>query len=131
MKTHFITPILAAFCFMLTSAGTAQATTSTEGLDTLKTNPAKAAAPEAPKRTFQHHLSSTKKRNNFRLAVAAPDAPETDLRVYDQQGNLVHRYDAKGDTVVCDLDVSLLQPGNYTLRIVAGERIAEEKFTVQ
>lgn len=127
MKTHFIAPAFAALLLALTFAMPSSAMAETDGLDTLKS----AKTNKAAVSRFQHHLAPTTKRNCFRLAVASPDCETTEMRVYDQQGTLVHRSDSKGDTVIRELDVNLLQPGDYTLKIIAGENSAEKKFTVR
>lgn len=126
-KTQIIAPALVALYLILQSAGLVQAKTiSSDSLDSLKNAGGKATAS-----AFQHHIFHTQKRNHYRLAVANAGTEPTTLRVYDAQGEIVHRAKMAHDTIVADLDVTLLQPGNYVVKINSGDNVAEERFTVE
>ena len=129
-NTQIIAPALVALYLILQSTGLVQAKrhADADNLDSMKTASGKATVVAA---SFQHYLFHSQKRNHYRLAVANTSAEPTQLRVYDAQGNLVHKAKMAHDTTVADLDVTLLQPGSYVVQINAGDRVAEEKFTVE
>lgn len=70
-------------------------------------------------------------KNQFTLTLVRPETEPAEIRILGKDGTVVNRVSVKESTAFCRLDMTDLNPGQYTVQIRSGRQFREEKVTVQ